>query len=131
MFRRQSPKGIRLLNWCKANHHEIVIEENTARVLGVSGGVPAIDVINRADPIVTLGGDGTLIGIARHVKEKSPVMIGVNFGTLGFLTEITPEQLVQVLNDFFAGKARYGIRNMLTAEVIRGGGNHSSFTSVK
>lgn len=111
-----------LFQWAKKNGHQVLLESKSAVTFGVKGtGLTPQELISQADPIVTLGGDGTLIGIARHVGEHRPVIIGVNFGNLGFLTEISPEELISTIESFFAGKAHYAERSMLYAEVERGG----------
>src|SRR5688572_5566343 len=56
-----------------------------------------------SDLLITFGGDGTLLSIARHAPDRVPI-IGVNVGTLGFLTEILLEELPQVLDGVLAGK---------------------------
>lgn len=111
-----------VLQWAKRNEHQVVLEARSANIFGGSvQGMTPEKLIAAADPIITLGGDGTLIGIARHVGEHRPVIIGVNFGNLGFLTEITPDELIPTLESFFAGKAHYAERSMLWAEVYRDG----------
>ncbi len=111
-----------LISWAKKNKHEILFEERSANIFGKPGsGVPPDELVRRADPIITLGGDGTLIGIARHVSEHCPTILGVNFGNLGFLTEIAPNELIATLENYFAGKALLAERHMLLAEVIRAG----------
>jgi NAD+ kinase len=74
---------------------------------------------HQADPIVILGGDGTLIGVGRYVEKSSPTLVGVNFGNLGFLTEIAPEELFTTIEAVLAGSAAIGTRSMLRAEVWR------------
>lgn len=111
-----------VISWTEARGHEVVVERETARLLGLNKvGVASEELAKLANPIVSLGGDGTLIGVARYVQVNSPVMIGVNFGNLGFLTEIAPQELIGTLEDFFAGKVTYGERTMITTEVVRGG----------
>ncbi|MDC0357915.1 NAD(+)/NADH kinase [Oligoflexia bacterium] len=112
--------GRELLAWAEKHEHEILLKEGTAEMLGKEGaGLSAPKLTVAADPIVTLGGDGTLIGIARYVNRKSPVMVGVNFGNLGFLTEVLPAELFPVLENVLAGNIEIGQRRMLRAEVIR------------
>ena len=100
--------------------HRVLCENETGKILALTG-VSAERLITEADPIVTLGGDGTLIAAARHVRGKSPVMLGVNFGTLGFLTEIAPDELFMALELVLANKASLGSRTMLAVEVVRAG----------
>lgn len=114
--------GREILTWAVARGHSIVCERETAKLLGTSqAGVTAAELAHAADPIVILGGDGTLIGVGRYVDQRSPTLIGVNFGTLGFLTEITPEELFSTIESVLAGSAAIGTQSMLLAEVWRGG----------
>jgi NAD+ kinase len=58
-----------------------------------------------SDLLITFGGDGTLLSVARHAPEGVPI-IGVNMGTLGFLTEIRADEFAAVLDGVLAGKFR-------------------------
>ena len=109
-----------LLEWAETKGHKVVLETETAQILGRKEGVSPEKIVDLCDPIVTLGGDGTLIGVARFVNGKPPVMVGVNFGRLGFLTEVAPEELLSTLQSVLSGKAKLGERIMLECEVLRG-----------
>lgn len=119
--------GKAIVRWGCVRGLPVVIEQGAfdrylaAGELPVEGisAVPAAGLASEADVIVSLGGDGTLIGVARYVGERSPVLIGVNFGTLGFLTEIAPEELFETLEAFFHQRVPYGTRSMLHVEVVR------------
>jgi NAD+ kinase len=111
-----------LLVWAQSGAHEVLLEHDTALSLGVSGrGYCQEDIAHQAEVVVTLGGDGTLIGVARYVGERSPVLVGVNLGTLGFLTEIRPEELPETLSAVLNGSAPLGERSMLAVSVQRRG----------
>lgn len=78
-----------------------------------------------ADLFVVLGGDGTLLAMAKAIAESGhdiPIL-AVNFGSLGFLTEITRPELHQALETVIAGRASYDLRMMLraSARTVRGG----------
>ncbi|MDR1727525.1 MAG: NAD(+)/NADH kinase [Acidobacteriota bacterium] len=83
---------------------------------GASGGGAA----GKMDAVVVLGGDGTLLRAARLVGSSGVPIVGVNMGSLGFLTEVRPDELYLALENLLAG--RYGIeeRVLLTVEVLRG-----------
>ena len=75
------------------------------------------------DLIVVLGGDGTLLSVADRIAQASrdiPIL-GVNFGSLGFLTEIRIDELYPSLEAAVEGRARYDERLMLSATATRGG----------
>jgi NAD+ kinase len=113
-----------VLAWCSARNIPVDTEKQTAHILQLTEpGFSAKELVERADPIVTLGGDGTLIGVARYVRGSSPVFVGVNFGNLGFLTEVRPDELMKSLEDALAGKVSCAERVLLHVVVERDGKN--------
>ena len=74
------------------------------------------EVAAHADALVVLGGDGTLLA-ASHLLERPVPVLGVNFGSLGFLTEITLPELYPTLEGVLDGNYRYEERRMLRAVV--------------
>jgi len=117
---RAKSLGHELFAWAAPRGHTVVCESETAKLLGLSeGGLSAAELAHAADPIVILGGDGTLIGVGRYVDKSSPTLVGVNFGNLGFLTEVTPDELFSTVESVLAGSAAIGTRSMLRAEVWR------------
>jgi NAD+ kinase len=111
-----------LLAWCEERSIAVEPESQTAQLLemGVKGLTPT-DLAQRVSTIVTLGGDGTLIGVARYVKGTSPLFVGVNFGNLGFLTEVSPEELSDVLERALASNVSSAERTLLQVRVEREG----------
>ncbi len=75
----------------------------------------------RADAMVVLGGDGTLIQAARLLKGRAVPMLGVNMGSLGFMTEFPRDQAVEALGELFAGRCAIESRMKLTCKLIREG----------
>jgi NAD+ kinase len=118
---------IELATWLEARSLQPVFETVAARLAGVTTGreiVSKEELPKACDLIVLLGGDGTLIGMARRVARAGvdvPIA-GVNFGSLGFLTEITLGDLYPSLEGVLDGTAPIEERMMLHAKVLRGGG---------
>lgn len=96
----------------------VVLDEDTAPALKLEG----VRVVTRrelapaVDVLITFGGDGTLLSAARHAPSHVPV-IGVNMGTLGFLTDIGPNEYEKVLDDVLSGKYRAEARSTLEVRV--------------
>jgi NAD+ kinase len=111
-----------LIRWLGARGVGVCLEERTARL--VMDLAPACmvaaakDVAEQADALVVLGGDGTLLAASHAVGKPIPVL-GVNFGSLGFLTEITLPELYPTLEGVLAGSYRFEERRMLHAVVRR------------
>jgi NAD+ kinase len=72
------------------------------------------------DLIVVLGGDGTMISTARLLDNRSVPVLGINYGRLGYLTEIRVEEMTGALDAILAGQYRIDSRLMLAAELWRG-----------
>jgi NAD+ kinase len=85
-----------LVTWLDAKGLEPVVEAHLARHLGNATGTPPDGIVACADMVVVLGGDGTLISAARLIGEREIPILGVNLGSLGFLTEITLAELYAV-----------------------------------
>jgi NAD+ kinase len=74
------------------------------------------------DVLVVLGGDGTLLRASHLITRESTLVVGINFGSLGFLTEIGLPELYPTLEGVLGGEARYDERRMLSGEVRRAHG---------
>ena len=117
---------IELATWLEARSLQPVFETYAARLAGITTGreiVSKEELPTACDLIVLLGGDGTLIGMARRVARAGvdvPIA-GVNFGSLGFLPEITLGDLYPSLEGVLDGTAPIEERMMLHAKVLRGG----------
>lgn len=107
--------------WAAERGYEVIAESITAQNLGFKSGVTVEQLVADSEVIVTLGGDGTFLSIARHVAKHSPIIVGVNFGTLGFLTEFGPEDVFDALEKAFMPRPKVATRSMLTVGVERGG----------
>ncbi len=73
-----------------------------------------------ADLIVVLGGDGTMISTARLIGDKDVLVLGINYGSLGYLTDFRIEEMFPALESIFAGEYELDRREMLIVEHWRG-----------
>ncbi len=76
---------------------------------------------SEADLIVVLGGDGTMISTARLTGEREVLVLGINYGSLGYLTEFRIEEMFDALEAILEGNYEIDSRLMLEVELIRGG----------
>ncbi len=79
------------------------------------------ELAERADLVVVLGGDGTLIHAARLLEGRGTPILGVNLGSLGFMTEVPVEDLFPMLDDVLAGRYREDSRMKLRCRLLREG----------
>ena len=111
-----------LIPWLKARDCEVVLDVETASLAGTEGtGLAKADVPKAVDLVVVLGGDGTLLSVARLIRSGDVPILGVNLGGLGFLTEITLDELYPVLSAVLSGNYRASRRMLLQVIVRRGG----------
>jgi NAD+ kinase len=93
----------------------------TAKLLGERGKSRTLPVLTGSVKLlVVLGGDGTLLGVARNMSPLPVPVLGVNLGKLGFLTETALGDLEAVLNDVLDGNFEVEERMMLQVQVLRG-----------
>ena len=113
-----------VVTWLERRGLRPVVERRTSELAGLTAvaAADAADLPDASDLILVLGGDGTLLGMARRIAAAAadPPILAVNFGGLGFLTEITLPELFEVLASVVDGNARVDERRMLRSRTERG-----------
>jgi NAD+ kinase len=101
----------------------VIVETETARHLDLPGlcAMSAGEIGTHADVAIVLGGDGTMLGVARQLAAFDVPLIGINQGRLGFMTDIPAERMIAVLTDMLEGKIRSEQRSLLEGVVLRDG----------
>jgi NAD+ kinase len=97
----------------------VVHDLESSRARGASGGISRTLIARSVDLLVTLGGDGTLLSVARHPAPGVPIL-GIDIGTLGFLTTCRPDEAGRMLEAVLAGEARVEKRRLLSVRVREG-----------
>ena len=114
-----------VLKTLESSELSFVIDIDFARTLELPGSSVTREKLGaQSDMIFAFGGDGTLLHIAKSIGERSTPILGVNTGHLGFLTEITPEELPERITDLLENRYTVEKRTMIEAEVE----GHSSQT---
>jgi NAD+ kinase len=116
-----------LVGWLRDRGLAVIVDGRTARLVTSTGEAPGIEIVERealarhADLIVVLGGDGTLLAVARLVGGLDVPIFGVNLGGLGFLTATTLEALYPTLETVLRGEYQAEARMLLRARLLREG----------
>ena len=99
----------------------VVADEVAARMLGprIKPGGSIADLARSTDLLLVLGGDGTMLRAAREVAGSPTPLFGINAGTLGFLTAVSPDEVSQALKQLWSGAFRIEERSLLEGVVIR------------
>jgi NAD+ kinase len=136
--KQNKPEVIRfsrsLVEWFLPKRIEVYVEEQMRVLFTPSLSGPSLHFIEREDfpsqveMVIVLGGDGTLLSVARMVWNHGIPILGVNFGGLGFLTEISLEEIYPVLERVLEGDFKTNPRDVLRASVLREGERLAEYT---
>jgi NAD+ kinase len=123
MYRPGTPEAVKqgkeLATWLEKQGY--VVFAAPGQTLNKSNAMIAKNKLDDLDWVVVLGGDGTYLGAVRMLQGRNTPILGVNMGSLGFLTETRIEDLYKAVIDTIKGKMEFRARSMLHIEVKRKG----------
>jgi NAD+ kinase len=108
-------------DWLRDRGIEVLADEALAAAVPAAKSCPAEAIPDAADLLIVLGGDGTLLSVSRLVGDRCTPILGINLGSLGFLTEITRDEIIPVLEQLVAGELTVSERLRLDVIIRRGG----------
>ena len=114
--------------WLEARGRRVVLDKETAALVQHGVSVTRSNLPEKCDFLIVIGGDGTLLSAAQVVGTSGKPILGVNLGSLGFMTAITLEELYPVLERIFSYDFDYDERMMLVAHVHRMGKRVANYT---
>lgn len=107
-----------LIRYFKRKKIECFLENEAARKLKRGQGIPREKLPEEVELVVVLGGDGTLLSIAHLAAQKDVPVLGINLGSLGFLTEVPLDEMYITLDAFLGGDEKtVSPRRMLEAKI--------------
>ncbi len=110
-----------LLTWTAERGIETHLDKRESDPTGNATHPAGENLAEWADLVIVLGGDGTMLAAARTVGDRGTPVLGVNFGTLGFLTEFTDENLFPSLEEIVRGHYEVDPRVVIECDVERRG----------
>jgi NAD+ kinase len=122
----------RLVEWLQGRHLTVLLDKETASLVAdlPLPHTSRSDLPGQVDVIVVLGGDGTLLSVARAVGDLGVPILGVNLGGLGFLTATTLDEMTAALEALVDGRMIIEERMMLAARVRRSGAAGNEFLAL-
>lgn len=110
-----------LLGWLSGHGFTFLLDPNSARYLDRDDETVERTEMPDSNPdiVITLGGDGTLLSAARAFAQTDVPLLGVNLGSLGFLTEVPLNELYVTLETWLAGKGIIDTRSLMHTVLVR------------
>jgi NAD+ kinase len=123
-----------LLKWMHAHGYKVIVDPETAKYINGQEEVLRSQLGSRQlDLVVVLGGDGTLLSAVRETAATEAPLIGVNLGSLGFLTDVPLKALFPMLDAIAQGRAPIEQRSVMQCDLLRGKklvGSYMAFNDV-
>ncbi|HZQ92947.1 MAG TPA: NAD(+)/NADH kinase [Terriglobales bacterium] len=110
-----------VVDWLRGHGYGVISDQETAALVpGLRGVSREKLATKKLEFVIVLGGDGTMLAGARAVARADIPILGVNLGSLGFLTEVPRDELFPTLEAVFRGSCKLETRSMVNAQVRRG-----------
>ena len=111
----------RLIPWLRKQNYHIFLDTGTAAIINETSSYEKREISQQADLLIVLGGDGTLLSVAQAAHPYNIPILAVNLGSLGFLAEISIDELYPTLENILADKFEIENRMLLNACIWRNG----------
>src|ERR1700693_3886389 len=123
-----------LLAWLQAHGYKVIVDPETGKYSSGHEEVERSQMSSRPlDLVIVLGGDGTLLSAVRDTAATDAPLLGVNLGSLGFLTDVPLSSLFPMLDQIAQGRAPVEQRSLMQCDLLRGEevlGSYKAFNDV-
>jgi NAD+ kinase len=116
-----------ICSWCAERGLSVYIEKDLNIITNHAQRVDPLDLILSVEAVVVLGGDGTLLSVARIPGSEKVLIVPVNLGGLGFLTEIRADEIFTLLEQIVSGRYTIDSRMLLEVVLFRNGTQHETY----
>jgi NAD+ kinase len=116
-----------LLPWLRQKGYETFVDSDSAAALDING-FTRTEVAAAADVVLVLGGDGTMLSVSRLVAGRGLPILGINLGSMGFITEINRDEIYEAIEAMLSDSCTVEERMMLNARIHRLGEQIAEYT---
>ncbi len=116
-----------LLPWLRQKGYETFVDADAAAALNMKG-YQRNEIASLADVVLVLGGDGTMLSVSRLVAGKGVPILGINLGSLGFITEVNRDEIYDAMEAMLSDGCAVEERMMLNARIHRLGEKIAEYT---
>lgn len=111
-----------IVGWLSSHHYEVFVTEDVGNLYGLESFITdKHDAMSKSECAIVLGGDGTILSVARETAPYNLPILGVNLGRLGFLAEVDSKDVLTTLVEVCAGRYFTESRMMLQTKIIEDG----------
>lgn len=110
-----------LVDWLRERNYKVFMPQDTAVIVQEDSPDSSEDIPAKSDLLIVLGGDGTLLSVARLTENHEVPILAVNLGSLGFLTEVALPELYATLENVLKGQSAVEDRMLLRTRLKRNG----------
>ena len=130
---RAIPVLNKIIKWLSKRHVTIYVDNDTAKLFPSETDFYFScclmkELSHLTEIIIIMGGDGTLLRVARHIGNANVPILGINLGSLGFLTDVKADEAITALEEIFDGRYFIDKRMMLHATVSNPGSQKKEFS---
>ncbi|MBS4007541.1 MAG: NAD(+)/NADH kinase [Clostridium sp.] len=121
----------RIVAFCREQNTKLYLAQTAESAVKASVDIlPLPEFVGKTDVVIVLGGDGTILRVARQFSGSNLPILGINLGQMGFLAEVEPPMLESALQMLLDGKYDVQHRLMLSARVFRDGRLVAEYTAL-
>lgn len=108
-----------ITEWLVEHNCQVLLDEEVGELYDLTAYIqPKLECLQKADIVIVLGGDGTILNAAREIAHYQIPMLGVNIGNFGFLAEVEAKDVLDILALIINGDYHIEERMMLEAKLI-------------
>lgn len=120
----------KLVNHLKKKKLKVIFDENSCKHFKGKEGHNKEKLLSQVDLAIVMGGDGTILKTARRMPRKKLVLLGINLGNLGFLTECKPDKMIECVDKIIKGQFHSDKRTLLRVTIYRKGEKIDTFLAL-
>lgn len=109
----------RLHDYLNNNNYTVLLDESVGSLLETTDLFSREDLGQQSQLVIVIGGDGTLLSAARSLADFKTPILGINLGRLGFLVDVSPHDMIDVIEQVLSGNYKDERRFLLQAKVMR------------
>ena len=110
----------RLNDYLRSKEYSVLLDESVGSVLDNADLISRESLGQQSQLVIVIGGDGTLLSAARSLADFKTPILGINLGRLGFLVDVSPHDMLDVIEQVLSGNYKDERRFLLQAKVMRG-----------